>query len=314
MLMPRLASDSVRSAAARSDAARRSPFVVVKDTVLHAAAFGMPTLGWAAINVADTALDDMIVALVVIRPIPMKDSSAHGVGQAIEDTIEYHVGPVAARGRAGFVGGELRYPEGIAERITYPAASISGRAIPRVGEVQRVSDARAVARERAANHEREQERAGDVLWTDSLRYFARLVREVTPGTYEHELTLVVRWRNPMTIPLYLPRCVAGGGPAYAIVRNATHEERSTFTPESACPNGIPALRIGPDSTRVDTLHLRMVHTARPDWEQTEAPRAEGMFRLAVDVLACDDGTPACRPPRLDRLSRSRPFLVLLGSM
>jgi hypothetical protein len=314
LLMPRLTSDSVRSAAARIAAARRSPLVVVKDTLLAAGAFGTSVLALAAINVADTTLADMIVALVVVRPVQSRDSSAHGVGQAVEDTIEFHVGPVAARGRMGFVGGELRYPEGIAERLAYPAASVTGRTIPRLGEMGRVSDARAVARERAADNEREQERAADVLRTDSLRYFARLVREVSPGTYEHELTLVVRWRNPMTIPLYLPRCVMGGAPAYAIVRNTTHEERSAFTPESACPDGIPALRIGPDSARVDTLHLRMVHAARPDWEQTEGPMAEGMFRLAIEVMTCDDGTTACRPPRLDRLSRSRPFLVLLGSM
>jgi len=34
----------------------------------------------------------------------------------------------------------------------------------------------------------------------------------------------------------------------------------------------------------------------------------------VTGVTCDGGEPACRPPRVDRLSRSRPFLVLLGSM
>src|SRR5262249_10944750 len=153
-------------------------------------AFQAPVLGLAAVNVADTALADMIVALVVVRPIQSRDSSAHGVGQAVEDTIEFHVGPVAARGRVGFVGGELRYQEGIAERVTYPAVSVTGRTIPGLGEMGRVSDARAVARERASDRAFDQVRAADALWTDSLRYVAQRGREVTPGVYEYLLTLV----------------------------------------------------------------------------------------------------------------------------
>jgi hypothetical protein len=312
VLMPRLTSDSTRLAASRSAEARRSSLVVVKDTLLRAGWEGGSTPAWAAINVADTALADMIVALVVVGRAPTRDTSAHAVGVAVEDTIEYHVGPVAARGRAGFVGGNLRYPEGVVERIAYPAASIIGRTIPRLGEMGRVSDARAVARERAWDSSFEQVRAADALWTDSLQYFAQRGREVTPGVHEYQLTLVIRWQNPMPAPLYLPRCREGGAPAYAIVRNATSEERTAYTPASSCPDGIRPLRIDPGSARVDTLRLQIRHADRPDWEVRDGPRAEGMFRVTVDVLTCDDGTPACRPPRLDRLSRSRPFQVRLG--
>lgn len=316
LLMPRLLSDSVRLAAERSEAARHSPLVVVKDSVAQAG--WQPARVWAAINVADTALTDMVVALVVAGPGSNSDEAVRS-GRIVEDTVEYHVGRVPARGRVGFVGGSVGYRESVVERISYPASAVTGRAIPRLGSTRRVSRAHAIEREQlAVQRERtsdslfEQARTADVLWTDSLRYIAQRGRQVTPGVYEYQLTLVVRWQNPMPAPLYLPRCVAGGAPAYTVI--TTREVRTAYTPASLCPEGVRPLRIDPGSARVDTLHLRIEHAARPDWEQIEGPRAEGMFRLAVDVLTCDDGTPACRPPRLDRLSRSRPFQVRLGSM
>lgn len=145
LLMPRLLSDSVRSAAERSDAARRSPLVVVKDTVVPAGWGGRPERVWAAVNIADTTLTDMIVALVVVGP---GSNSAEAVrsGRVVEDTIEYHVGPVSARGRVGFVGGGLGYREVVVERISYPASAVTGRGIPRVGKVGRVSETRTVRR------------------------------------------------------------------------------------------------------------------------------------------------------------------------
>jgi hypothetical protein len=145
LLMPRLASASVRSTAAQSAEAHRSPLVVVKDTLLRVGGdvLDANALAWAAINVGDTTLTDMVVALVVVGPASVLDPSTHGAARAVEDTIEYHVGPVAARGRVGFVGAELRYGEAIVERISYPAARVTGRVIPPKGEMGRVSQARA---------------------------------------------------------------------------------------------------------------------------------------------------------------------------
>jgi hypothetical protein len=145
LLMPRLASDSARLAAARTPT-RLSPLVVVKDSVLEPCWRGKPAVMWAAINVADTTLADMVVALVVVGPASGSDTALHGAGLAAEDTLEYRVGAVAARGRAGFVGGGLRCGERIVERLAYPATRVAGRAIPPVGEWKRVSRAHAMER------------------------------------------------------------------------------------------------------------------------------------------------------------------------
>jgi len=146
LLMPRLASDSVRLDAAQNAASRRSPLVVVKDTVVRAGWDGRSRIALAAVNVGDTTLTDMIIALVVVGPALIGDTSMHGAVPAVEDTIEYHIGPVAARGRVGFVGGELRYRENIVERISYSASAVTGRAIAPVGRVRRVSQTRTMGR------------------------------------------------------------------------------------------------------------------------------------------------------------------------
>ena len=308
LLMPRLTSDSVRAVAASSAAAQRSPLVVLRDTVLAAARDGGTALVGAAINTADTALTDMIIGLVTVRISDAPRGAATTAEAATEDTLEYHVGPVAPRARVGFVLETQLRLDAIVERTTYPASRITDRPLP-LGASRRVSDARRLVAEEASTHREVQRRAFEPFSTDSDSYTVLRGREIRPGVFQHSLVVVAHWTNGLATPLFLGSCSATTRvPAYSVVvtAGAQSSRRSAYSADSMCAKQ-PPIEVAPGVTRVDTLHLSA--SARHDpsgLAGLQEPRLYGIFELRVDVSYCPDGS-TCRVemPMLTRSSRFR---------
>ena len=293
-LMPRLTSDSVRSAA--SDGVRRSgsPLVVVKDTLVSGRQYGADASSYvgAAINTADTALADMMVALVVLKPVDPTAGSATRMGTLIEDTLEYHVGPVPARGRVGVVGNAPRYREGIAERISYPAARVTGRRVAPPGGRIRVSEVR---REQAEEAEAAQRRASQPFSTDAEWYTARRGPQIRPGAFAYDITIVTRWTNITASELYLMGCRSGSPtPWFSLARSGSRSP-SPYTPSPPCTGGATAIRVEPGAVRVDTLRARGLASPEISMDRAGMPMPGGAFEVVFDVRGCLDD-PRCALP------------------
>jgi hypothetical protein len=148
-LVPALGTVEGRSTLRSRDVTKTgSPLVVLMDTVV-ADGLGSTLVVGAALNATDSALTNMVVALVPAATSQSRDSS----GGPIVDTLEYSVGTVPAHAVVPFAGGWLKDGERIVDRTAYRSSEIKGRPIAGDGEMHRVSEAgretRARARRRA---------------------------------------------------------------------------------------------------------------------------------------------------------------------
>ena len=293
-LMPRLAPDSIRFAASGETSRSGSPLVVVGDTMISGSQYGADASSYvgAAINTADTALADMLVALVVLQRVDASGGSASQAGTAIEDTLAYHVGPVPAHGRVGLAGDAPRYREAIVERISYPATRAVGRPVAPRGGMMRVGDAR---RERAEEVESTRRRESQPFSTDADWYTARRERQVRPGVFTYAITIVTRWTNTTASDLYLMGCRSGSSSPWFSLSRTSGGSDSPYTPDPPCVRGAPAIRVEPGAIRVDTLRIQGLASRAFSMDRAEVPMPEGAFEVIFDVRGCPDD-PACALP------------------
>jgi hypothetical protein len=136
-LVPTLETAEGRSALLRRTVSKNaSPLVVVMDTVV-ADGLGSTLIVGAAMNTTDSALTDMVVALI---PAPVTRPGDSG-GAPVADTLEYLVGTVPPHAVVPFAGGWLNPGDRIVGRTAYRATEIKGRPIAGDAEMHRSSEA-----------------------------------------------------------------------------------------------------------------------------------------------------------------------------
>jgi hypothetical protein len=298
-MMPGLASDSVRESARRALRPGGSPLVVVKEALIGDWDPQRTAIVGAAVNTADTALTDMIIALVVVRGSHPRAASPAQPGDLIEDTLEYRVGRVEPHAWVGFAGGSIAANE-IVERVSYPAGRIAGRPIPTLGTVARVSELtwhRRIAEYRDPNAP---------FTVDTAWYVAGPADGRQVGVPRGELTVVTRWRNMMGTPLYLATCAGmpSSPSSTVVVGIGTTSGHASVLPSEHCAPGGLSMRVEPGVTRIDTLRVSIAGDAAAG---QMAVGAMGRFAVKFDVRICPDD-PECRIGA-PMLSGSAPFRV-----
>jgi hypothetical protein len=124
-------------------------------------------------------------------------------------------------------------------------------------------------------------------------------------------TLVARYRNPTSAPIYLARCHASSPtPVYDVqLVEASHSGGSAYSPVWACAAHDKQIVVAPGAARVDTLKIDGPAT----WSGvTKKPLGvlEGRFRLAYDPQGCP-GDGRCEIV-VDSLRYSNEFTIHLA--
>lgn len=97
-------------------------------------------------------------------------------------------------------------------------------------------------------------------------------------------TLVVRYENHRSTPVYLPGCVSEGPvrPMYGFSRAEPDTSRIIFSLAWACVGGVPALKIQPGIVRIDTLEF--VSLVSPAASPPEEPQQRvGFMRVGYAI-------------------------------
>lgn len=133
--------------------------------------------------------------------------------------------------------------------------------------------------------------------TDATGYVAV---PIDPPTNRHQFTVITRFQNRGTAPVYLGRCYPNSTqPMYGVVL-ANGEGESAYAQVWACVGHNQQFMMMPGQTRIDTLTIAGPNSF-PSGSPTGFGQTSGHFRVLMDVrLALGDG--AKQAPDSVRLS------------
>ena len=139
--------------------------------------------------------------------------------------------------------------------------------------------------------------------TDVTGYIARLVPGSAPDTQYH-FTVISRYENRGTVPLYLGRCFpTSPQPIWNVGLADTSETGSAYSQIFACVGNDQQFEMAPGAVRIDTLQIQGPNAFDHYTHQPLDGITDGQFRLYYNVLL-GSGDGAASAPMSVRLSNA----------
>lgn len=145
--------------------------------------------------------------------------------------------------------------------------------------------------------------------TDSLTYTARHIEDLWPGVPIYGFTVITRYTNPTSEPVYLWTCYPDSpSPMYSVVASGGGvSDGVAYNSAWACVGHDRPIRVDPGATRTDTLHLRGPNAFDGVTHRPINSILEGRFQILFGAQSCR--TEGDCPIRSDVLTRSTEFTV-----
>ena len=147
--------------------------------------------------------------------------------------------------------------------------------------------------------------------TDSVAYTARQIQEPWASVPIYGFTVVTRFTNPTSAPLYLWTCYPDAAPpVYSVLAADGGFDGVAYNAAWACVGHDRPIRVDPGGTRIDTITVRGPNRFDGITHQPIDRVVEGKFQLQFAVQSCRaEGDCAIRD---HALTRSNEFTVHLS--